>query len=675
MKKKVFVVAAALAFSAFQGWSKENYKQEQFVNLLNIEVGYEAAPRGYFFSDLGGWHGYGFNSSADLSKAGGFRGPAFMGERSLGLQWLSDGFEKLTLKDDRGKILPFTKISAYEYLPGMLRQRLEAGDLKVEMKEIALTDRSTMIEYTVTNRGTAERTIISLLSGTATYKDACLAQESVNTLTVNVANGKHSFVVSFPEGWTLKSDGQKAYEAIKGAQTLAPGKSYTFHTFTSYCPATDKESALAVHADLNVKGAKKYFKQNAKRWEGYINSVLERDTPYLESERNRKWAVKAIMTLHTNWRSAAGDLKHAGVQPAAGHFNAFWAWDSWEHAVGLSIFNPELAKDQMLTMFDFLTPEGMIIDLIALDKKENNKVCSKPPIAGWGTYMVYQRTKDKAFVKEMLPKLLKFHEWRYKYRDHDQNGLCEYGGIEPQVYQGQWESGMDVAVKFDGVKMLKNAEGAYSFDQESIELNSYLCAEKFYLAYLLDEVGEKEQAARFREEGKKLKKTIQEKFFDEETGFFYDRKLGTGELVKVIDISGWIPLFTKVATPEQAAAVKKNMLDKELFGTYFPFSSLNHKHPLYNPGAGYFRGQTWMNYTYFGIRGWKNYGFMEDAEKYTRLLPDRLKGLAEPGYPIRENWNSATGEAMTAMHFGWSSAFSILLLAEDTDMFPYVPGM
>lgn len=109
MKKKVFVVAAALAFSAFQGWSKENYKQEQFVNLLNIEVGYEAAPRGYFFSDLGGWHGYGFNSSADLAKAGGFRGPAFMGERSLGLQWLSDGFEKLTLKDDRGKILPFTK--------------------------------------------------------------------------------------------------------------------------------------------------------------------------------------------------------------------------------------------------------------------------------------------------------------------------------------------------------------------------------------------------------------------------------------------------------------------------------------------------------------------------------------------------------------------------------------
>ena len=424
---------------------------------------------------------------------------------------------------------------------------------------------------------------------------------------------------------------------------------------------------------MEIKKAKKYLKENQARWEGYINSILERPTPYLQSDRNRKWAVKALMTLHTNWRSAAGDLKHAGVQPATGHFDAFWAWDSWEHAAALSIFNPELAKDQMRTMFDFQTPEGMIIDLVSLCQKDNNKVCSKPPIAGWATYMVYQRTRDKAFIKEMLPKLLKYHKWRYAYRDHDQNGLCEYGGIGPKVYMGQWESGMDVAVKFHGVKMLKNAEGAYSFDQESIELNSYLCAEKFYLAYMLEEIGDKEQAATLRAEGKKLRKMIQDKFFDKETGFFYDRKLGTGELVKVIDISGWIPLFMKVATPEQAAAVKKNMLDPELFGTYFPFSSLNHKHPLYQPDKGYFRGQTWMNYTYFGIRGWKNYGFMEDADKYTRLLPDKLKGLADPGYPIRENWNSATGEGMTAMHFGWSSAFSILLLSEDSDTFPYVP--
>lgn len=676
--KKVYVLIAALAFSTFQGWSKGTYKQDEFVNLLNIEAGYEVSPKGYFFSDQGNWHGYGFNNSSNRSLTGGFRGPAFTGERALGLQWLSDCFEKLTLQEVEGaetKNLSYTETAIQEYLPGMLTQQLKAGDIRVELKEIAVTDRSTMIEYRITNQGTTDRTIGASLSGEASYKDAMLKTLPGNSLTVSVADGKHHFVVSFPDGSRLASKGTKGYEAVMEARKLRPGKSTTFYTFTSFCPTVEKGEAIAIHQTLEEKKAGKYLKQSSQRWEGYLNSILERPTEYLKSDRNRRWAVKALMTLHTNWRSAAGDLKHAGVQPATGHFNAFWAWDSWEHAAALALFNPQLAKDQMLTMFDHQTPEGMIIDLVSLYQKDNNRVCSKPPIAGWATYMVYQRTKDKAFIREMLPKLLKYHAWRYQYRDHDRNGLCEYGGIGPQVYMGQWESGMDVAVKFHGVKMLKNAEGAYSFDQESIELNSYLCAEKFYLAYMLREIGDEEQAVKFNEEGKKLRKMIQEKFFDPETGFFYDRKMYTGELVKVIDISGWLPLHTGVATPEQAAAVKRNMLDPELFGTYFPFSSLNHQHPLYQPDKGYFRGQTWMNYTYFGIRGFKNYGFTQEADRYTRLLPDRLKGLTEPGYPIRENWNSATGEAMSAMHFGWSSAFSLLLLAEDADTFPYVPGI
>lgn len=674
--KNFSLALATLAFSIFYGCSEEKFKQKQFVNLLNIEVGYEVTPKGYFFSDLGDWHGYGFNNSSVDSLVGGFRGPAFAGERKLKLQWLSDCFEKLTLSevvDGKRRVIPYTKSPVNEYLPGMLKQRLTAGTLSVELKEIAISDRSTMIEYKIINQGGQEREVAFSLGGTLAYQDAVCSVVDKNSLHVSVADNKHHFVMSFPAGSTMTSVSSKEYAMDLGSTKIDPEKSVVFQTFTTYCPASDKETAVAAHRQIQTDGAEDYLEKNKERWEGYINSILHRDTPYLQSERNRKWAVKALMTLHTNWRSAAGDLKHAGVQPATGHFDAFWAWDSWEHAAALAIFNPELAKDQMRTMFDFQTPEGMIIDLVSLYAKDNNRACSKPPIAGWATYMVYQRTKDKDFIKEMLPKLLKYHEWRYKYRDHDGNGLCEYGGIAPKVYMGQWESGMDVAVKFHGVKMLKNAEGAYSFDQESIELNSYLCAEKFYLAYMLKEIGDKEQADRFIEEGKKLKKMIQDNFFDKGTGYFYDRKLGTGELVKVIDISGWIPLFTKVATPEQAVAVKKNMLDPELFGTYFPFSSLNHKHPLYRPDKGYFRGQTWMNYTYFGIRGWKNYGFAEDADKYTRLLPDRLKGLADPGYPIRENWNSATGEAMTAKHFGWSSAFSILLLSEDADAFPYVP--
>ena len=104
----------------FQGWGKGTYKQDEFVNLLNIEVGYKVTPNGYFFSDLGDWHGYGFNNPSKQSLVGGFRGPAFAGERNLGLQWLSDCFEKLS-------VLEFSGEDAKVVLYGVSGERIPAG--------------------------------------------------------------------------------------------------------------------------------------------------------------------------------------------------------------------------------------------------------------------------------------------------------------------------------------------------------------------------------------------------------------------------------------------------------------------------------------------------------------------------------------------------------------------
>lgn len=103
MKRKIVLIAALLAFSFSQGFGKGKFRQDQFVNLLNIEVGYKISPKGYFFSDLGDWHGYGLNDPSNRMLTGGFRGPAFAGERSLKLQWLSDCFEKMTLTETTGK--------------------------------------------------------------------------------------------------------------------------------------------------------------------------------------------------------------------------------------------------------------------------------------------------------------------------------------------------------------------------------------------------------------------------------------------------------------------------------------------------------------------------------------------------------------------------------------------
>lgn len=209
-------------------------------------------------------------------------------------------------------------------------------------------------------------------------------------------------------------------------------------------------------------------------------------------EAYNRIAVKAVVTLIANWRSARGDLFHDGVVPshAVGYFVGFWGWDSWKHAVALARFAPDLAKDQVRAMFDYQTPEGMIIDCIYSDASENNARDSKPPLAVWAVDEIYKATGDTAFVKEMYPKLLHYYKWWFTHRDHNNNGICEFGACDGTLEAAAWESGMDNAIRFDDAVMVKNSDGAWSMDQESVDLNAFLALEHRLLGELAPIAGE-----------------------------------------------------------------------------------------------------------------------------------------------------------------------------------------
>ena len=43
----------------------------------------------------------------------------------------------------------------------------------------------------------------------------------------------------------------------------------------------------------------------------------------------------------------------------------------------------------------------------------------------------------------MFDKRYKFHQWWYAERDHNHNGICEYGSTDGTLIAACWESGMD----------------------------------------------------------------------------------------------------------------------------------------------------------------------------------------------------------------------------------------
>ncbi|MCX6283612.1 MAG: trehalase family glycosidase [Bacteroidetes bacterium] len=375
-------------------------------------------------------------------------------------------------------------------------------------------------------------------------------------------------------------------------------------------------------------------------------------------------AAKCIFTLLNNRQGPAGGLKHEGVYPSYKDFAGFWAWDSWKQAYALASIAPELAKNNIRAMFDYQDSSGMVADCIFIDSTENNYRDTKPPLAAWAVAEIFRQTSDTCFVREMFTKLLKYHRWWYKNRDHDHNGLCEYGSTDGTLQAARWESGWDNAVRFDSARMVQNNSHAWSMDQESADLNSYLFVEKHCLSFLALVLGQAALAETLDEESFTLGKLIRTMMWDDRSGFFYDIGLVTKKPILVAEPNGWLPLWAGIATKEQARRIRNLIMSKEEFNTFVPFPTVAADNQGFNPEKGYWRGPVWLDQAYFAIRGLLKYGYRDDAVLLMNKLFRNCEGLSDPARPIRENYHPLTGKGMNAENFSRSSAHVLMMISE-----------
>ena len=224
---------------------------------------------------------------------------------------------------------------------------------------------------------------------------------------------------------------------------------------------------------------------------------------------------------------------------------------------------------------------------------------------------------------------------------------------------------MDNAIRFDNSKILKNEDGAFSLNQESVDLNAYLYAEKIYLAKLAETLQKNEEVTKFKNEAEVLKAKIQQQFFDKKDGWFYDTNLEGTEFIKGEGSEGWTALWANAATQQQATAVKNRMMNSEKFFTKIPFQTMSADHLKFNPLKGYWRGPNWLDQAYFGVKGLRNYGFNKEADKATIQIIEGAEGVLGKGKSIRENYHPITGEGLNAQNFSWSAAHLIMLLTNE----------
>ena len=93
---------------------------------------------------------------------------------------------------------------------------------------------------------------------------------------------------------------------------------------------------------------------------------------------------------------------------------------------------------------------------------------------------------------------------------------------------------------------------------------------------------------------------------------------------------GWLPLWAKVATKEQAAAVKKNMMNQEMFNTFMPFPTASKDNEKF-AATKYWRGPVWLDQALFGVEALQNYDYTKEAKEMTQKLFLHAEGLMGEG--------------------------------------------
>ncbi len=745
--------------------------------------------------DAGSWHGY--LLPATQAQAGSFTGPLLIAEE-YGI-FIAEALDQIEL-GERDKRQRYRLDQAHwtsSSRPGVLSQTLRWPGLQLDVDLHFVDAGNAIVRYRLRNTSTHAQALQlrwhgSLLdkwdksSGQSVQQrypawkprlDAsrdgltlALGQvrDPVNLMTS--AQSRYRIVRSVPSQTSVH---QRGYVSSAALRTLAPSASMTIYAVHSYQLGADDANNEASERALLAR-AGQAIAASEQRWSRWIGRL----PPSNGTAGASALSVKALETLVGNWRAPRGAFHHDALVPSgtARWFNGAWSWDTWKQAYGLATIDPALAANTIRALFDYqITPTdtlraqdaGMVIDNVFYNRDQSrggdgdnwNERDTKPPLAAWAVWEIYRNNGDLRWLQEMRPKLEAYHRWWYRNRDHDGNGLVEYGATVHRLHNDEqgamrfrvrqtaqlaqpgcaapvdgvsaclgldsynrildsgaydalevpvqeaagYESGMDNAARFGfieadalqryaqrahggdlaaakrdwQVRVLenRNAQGqllGYSINQESVDLNAFLYREKLILADIADALSDAPVAAIWRAQAVTLKGKINRCFFDDKTGFYYDRQIdpspGAGECAGHLltergrGPEGWTALWAGAADARQAEAVIATMLNPREFASPTPLPTAALSNPAYEAQI-YWRGRVWLDQLYFAAIAMQNYGHQADAQAMVTRFLAHAEGL-NGSAPIHENYHPINGRMLGASNFSWSAAHLLMLERE-----------
>lgn len=510
-----------------------------------------------------------------------------------------------------------------------------------------------------------------------------------------------------PTTATVAAAAPSAPDALPSPERLAAVRAYIKQAWTTLARS---------NRDLPVAARDpKIHRAEGQPWPVYLSPREDRATieAGLRRELGARFADIELRPLPADLSTISEPgllyLPHPYVVPG-GRFNEMYGWDSYFIQVGLLRDGEiERARDMADNFIYEIEHYGTILNA----NRTYYLTRSQPPFLTQMLLGVYERTRDRAWLRAALPAIEAYYAfWTREPHLVPGTGLSRYfdtgEGPAPEVVSderdAQGRTHYDRAREYYRTHAVTDYDAARYYDRQAdvltplfykgdrsmresgfdpserfgplnvdiihytpVCLNSLLYAMEQDAALIHDLVGDPGAAWTWRERARARRGAIDRNLWDDGRGLYFDFNFETQKRREYEFAATFYPLWAGAASPEQARRVRDNLA---LFEA--PGGVLTSTRATGNQWDAPFG---WAPLQLIAVQGLRRYGFDADADRLARkFIALVVKEFDEHGtivekYDLRRRESDVAqdirfGYSANQIGFGWTNAAVVELLSE-----------
>lgn len=370
------------------------------------------------------------------------------------------------------------------------------------------------------------------------------------------------------------------------------------------------------------------------------------------------------------------------VSPVSRIWNLDWGgfvlfdWDTYFAAYMAALDNKDLAYANAIEITREKAERGFIPNFAtASDIKSRDR--SQPPVGSVVVRELYRKFGDGWFLEEVFDDLLEWNRWWLGHRRTGEllawgsdpyepiaDAFFECTGVNERL-GAALESGLDNSPMYDEIPFDRKT---HLMQLADVGLNGLYVMDCEALADIAEVVDKRAEADELRHRAGAFREAMRS-LWDEETGFFLNRRTDTGEFSHRLSPTNFYALLAGAATQAQAERMIADHFYNpgEFWGDWI-MPSISRNDPAYSD-QDYWRGRIWgpMNLlVYLGLRQYHLPEARADlAGKSKALL---LKEWLERGH-VHENYCADTGQGCNKPNsdafYHWGGLLGMIALIEE----------